>query len=107
MWEVIKDLREQNLSQGADNPWAGSGLGPAILLARSYSMSCGQRLALGIGHQAHLGCAAWLRASCKAGFVKKELFGEQAIVFFMYLDVAFVLSSLTNSKLLLFTSVKC
>lgn len=44
VWEVIKDLREENLSQGADNPWVGSGLGPAIPLAHSCSLSCRQRL---------------------------------------------------------------
>lgn len=38
---------------------------------------------------------------------KKSLSGEEAIVFFMYLDVAFVLSSLRNPRLLLFTLVKC
>lgn len=107
VWEVIKDLREENLSQGADNPWEGSGLGPALPPFSKLLLVSQAGARPGHGAPGSPGMYSLAEGFLQGRVFKKSIFLEEAIVFFMYLDVVFVLNSLTNPELLLFTLVKC
>lgn len=107
MWKVIEDLREENLSQGADDPWVGTGLGPAIPPCSQLFLVSQAGACLGHRSPGSPGMYSLAQGFLQGREFKKSLFGEEAIVFFTYLDVAFVLNSLTKPRLLLFTLVKC